>query len=168
MSETLPEIHAGLIARGILQPDPAQTAALARLEAIRTALAAAPKPKAGLRSLFARPPEPVKGLYLWGGVGRGKSMLMDLFFETTPLEAKRRVHFHAFMQEIHAGMHDARARKAEDPLAAVAEHVIARARLLCFDEMHVSDIADAMILGRLFERLFAAGTTVVTTSNRVP
>ena len=168
MTAPLPELYRDRVETGLLRPDPVQEAALARLQTLRTALEAQPAPKTGLRGLFARAPEPPRGLYLWGGVGRGKSMLMDLFFEAVALEAKRRVHFHAFMQEIHAGMHAARARGVDDALAPVADHVAAQARLLCFDEMQITDITDAMIVGRLFERLFAAGCTVVTTSNRPP
>lgn len=126
------------------------------------------RPRAGLFGRFARPLAPPKGLYLWGGVGRGKSMLMDLFAVSVDITAKRRVHFHAFMQEMHRGMHEARKKGAEDALAPVAARVAAEARLLCFDEMQVNDITDAMIVGRLFEMLLADGVVIVTTSNRPP
>jgi cell division protein ZapE len=168
MSQTLPQIHADLVARGIVTPDPAQEDALAPLERIRREIEARPPPRTGLRGLFARPPAPIAGLYLWGGVGRGKSMLMDLFFEATGIERKRRVHFHAFMQEVHAGLHAAREKGVDDAIPPVADHVVAQAALLCFDEMQITDITDAMLVGRLFERLFAAGTVVVATSNRPP
>ncbi len=168
MSTTLEDAYDALIARDGLHPDPAQRAALRELAPIRERLeTAAPAPR-GLRALFAKPPEPAKGLYLWGGVGRGKSMLMDLFHRETRIEAKRRVHFHAFMQEIHAGMTAARKRGVDDALAPVADRVAEGVRLLCFDEMQISDITDAMIVGRLFERLFAAGVVIVATSNRPP
>ncbi|KGM89556.1 putative ATPase [Roseovarius mucosus DSM 17069] len=160
--ETLPDLYARLVADGKLTPDPAQEALLPEFERIRLALDEAPR-----KGWFRRAPEPPKGLYIWGGVGRGKSMLMDLFVSTLAVP-NRRVHFHAFMQEIHAGLHAARARNEADALAPVAAEVANSVRLLAFDEMQISDITDAMIVGRLFEALFAAGVVVVTTSNRVP
>ncbi|SEP06778.1 cell division protein ZapE [Salinihabitans flavidus] len=160
---TIPELYARAVEAGEIHPDPAQEAILPEFERIRAALAVPVK-----KGWFRRAtPEPVKGLYLWGGVGRGKSMLMDLFAEAVEVP-KRRVHFHAFMQEIHAGMHAARQSGVEDAIAPVATMVAEQLRLLAFDEMHISDITDAMIVGRLFEALFAAGVTVVTTSNRPP
>ncbi len=151
------------IAQGALHHDPAQEAALPELERIRVAVAQPAK-----RKLFRKTPPPPKGLYLWGGVGRGKSMLMDLFVEALDGIAVRRVHFHAFMQEIHEAMHQARKNGIEDALAPAAEDVIKSVRVLAFDEMQITDITDAMIVGRLFEALFDAGVVVVTTSNRVP
>jgi cell division protein ZapE len=169
MRQTLTEIYEEKVAHGTLRADPAQHAVLPLLEDLRQWLEANANRRVGLfAGLFAKPLSPPKGLYLWGGVGRGKSMLMDLFTEATAIPQKRRVHFHAFMQEIHRGMHEARKREVEDALAPVAEAVIRETRLLAFDEMQITDITDAMIVGRLFEKLFAAGVVVVTTSNRPP
>ncbi len=169
MRQTLTEIYEARVAGAQLQADPAQHAVLPQLEHLRFWLEENATKKRGLLGgLFAKAPQPPKGLYLWGGVGRGKSMLMDLFFEATEIEAKRRVHFHAFMQDIHRGMHAARKKGVEDALAPVADAIIQDVRLLAFDEMQITDITDAMIVGRLFEKLFAAGVVVVTTSNRAP
>lgn len=154
--------YKALIADGTLEHDPAQDAVLPEFERIRAALAEPVK-----RGFFRKSPEPPLGLYLWGGVGRGKSMLMD-FFVGHLSAPNRRVHFHAFMQEIHAAMHAARQRGVDDAIAPVAADVADSVRLLAFDEMQITDITDAMIVGRLFEALFAAGVVVVTTSNREP
>jgi cell division protein ZapE len=116
------------------------------------------------RSLLS--PEVPKGLYFWGGVGRGKSFLMDVFFECVPYKRKRRIHFHNFMAEVHHEMKRLAAEK--DPLLALADHIAKSTRLLCFDEFHVSDIADAMILGRLLEAIFERGVVLMTTSNYSP
>ncbi len=151
-----------LVNAGTVTDDAAQKAALPEFERIRAALAAPVK-----RGFFRKAPTPPKGLYLWGGVGRGKSMLMDFFVSHVTVPAWR-VHFHAFMQEIHASMHEARKRGVDDAIAPVAADIAASVRLLAFDEMQITDITDAMIVGRLFEALFAAGVLVVTTSNRVP
>ncbi|MBK0325712.1 AFG1 family ATPase [Rhodobacteraceae bacterium F11138] len=157
------ELYAARVADGSLSPDPVQQAVLPELERIGTALSAPVK-----RGLFRRAPEPIPGLYLWGGVGRGKSMLMDLFVDSLDESLSRRVHFHAFMQEIHAAMHAARKAGARDAMEPVATEVISGLRLLALDEMQITDITDAMIVGRLFEKLFDAGVVVVTTSNRAP
>jgi cell division protein ZapE len=118
-----------------------------------------------LKRLFA-PPDVPRGVYLWGGVGRGKSFLMDAFFATVPVRRKTRVHFHAFMRDVHNEL--ATLKREEDPLATVAERIARKWRLVCFDEFHVSDIADAMILGRLLTALFTAGAVFVMTSNYAP
>ena len=170
MGQHLQAIYDTRVAEGLLRPDPAQRAALLRLEDLRARLETLPKPKAGLFARFRKPelPEGKQGLYLWGGVGRGKSMLMDLFFQHAPTTQKRRVHFHAFMQEVQAALHEARKTGVDDAIKPVAEGIAKNLKLLCFDEMQITDIADAMIVGRLFEKLFAAGVVIVTTSNRQP
>ena len=114
------------------------------------------------------PAQAVKGIYLWGGVGRGKSMLMDLVMEAAPIPQKRRVHFHEFMQHIQGALEGVRKTGQADAVRPVALAVAQQTRLLCFDEMQITDIADAMIVGRLFQVLFEEGVTIVTTSNRAP
>ncbi|MGO4908309.1 cell division protein ZapE [Pseudorhodobacter sp. W20_MBD10_FR17] len=169
MRQTLTEIYESKVTEGSLRADPAQHAVLPVLESLRVWAEAQGERKTGLLAgLFRKEAPAPKGLYLWGGVGRGKSMVMDLFIAHTNTPAKRRVHFHAFMQEIHHGIFEARKRGVDDPLEPVAEAIIREVRLLAFDEMQITDITDAMIVGRLFEKLFAAGVVVVTTSNRVP
>ena len=159
----LQSIYLDRVEKGDLKSDPAQLAVLPEFERIRHALL---NPEKG--GLFRKAPPPPKGLYLWGGVGRGKSMLMDFFVDETDGVPMRRVHFHAFMQEIHAAMHDARQQGVNDAIAPVADAVAKEIKLLAFDEMQITDITDAMIVGRLFERLFSAGVVVVTTSNWIP
>jgi cell division protein ZapE len=164
---TLMDLYDERVAEGRIQRDPAQEEALPEFERIREALAN--EPPARRTGLFRKPkaPEPPKGLYLWGGVGRGKSMLMDLFVESLNVPV-RRVHFHAFMQEMQAELHRLRGEGVEDPVKPMAKAVSDAVKVLAFDEMQITDIADAMLVGRLFEQLFEAGTVVVTTSNRVP
>src|SRR6188768_784894 len=155
-----------LVAAGELRPDVEQSAAASRLDGLQRALEA--EPPRGLLKLF-RKAEPVRGAYLWGGVGRGKSMLMDLFHETLTVEEKRRVHFHAFMLEVHQRLREARQAEEGDPIPVVAEALAEDLRCLAFDEMVVSNSADAMIMSRLFRALIVdEGVTVVTTSNRPP
>ena len=166
--ETLGEIYERLALAGTIRPDPAQECVLPHLERIRTELEAASVRKSLLGGLFGKPPVAPRGLYLWGGVGRGKSMLMDLFHQNTAIEAKRRVHFHAFMQEVQAALHAARKTGVDDAIRPVASDIAAKVRLLSFDEMQITDIADAMIVGRLFLMLLDRGVCIVTTSNRVP
>lgn len=159
--------YAALVAAGELTPDPAQAAVIARLAALEGALAA-PPPAGLIARLFAKAPSLPKGLYIWGGVGRGKSMAMDLFFAASQVTPKRRVHFHEFMAEVHGAIHVRRQAGDGDPLISVADAIAAGARLLCFDEMQVKDIADAAIVSRLFTALMDRGVTIVTTSNRPP
>ena len=151
--------------------DPEQERAAHHLERLHRALGMHEPPKKGFR-LFGRKKvvEAPHGLYIYGGVGRGKTMLMDLFFDSAPVERKRRVHFHAFMQEVHRAINAARKEEdaEDDPIPALGRRIAEGAYLLCFDEFHVTDIADAMVLGRLFEALFAEGVIPVTTSNRHP
>ena len=166
MTQSLLEIYDARVLDGSLHADAAQRAILPLLERVRSDLVA-PAPKKGFFGLFGKPADPIKGLYLWGGVGRGKSMLMDLFCEACDVP-KRRVHFHAFMQEVQTQLHEVRKTGVEDAIRPVAAAVAAEIRLLCFDEMQITDIADAMIVGRLFEYLVEAGVVIVTTSNRIP
>lgn len=168
------ELYERRIAAGALRRDPAQAAVLPHMDRVLDEMQAAPpapRRSAWRAFLGVGAPEaepPAKGLYLWGGVGRGKSMLMDLMADAAGEIPCRRVHFHEFMQEIQAGLHAARQRGEQDTVRPVAEGVAAQVRLLCFDEMQITDIADAMIVGRLFQILFDQGVTIVTTSNRVP
>ncbi len=146
--------------------DRAQSAALDRLQALADALAEFRAARQStLKRLFA-PPDVPRGVYLWGGVGRGKSFLMDSFYATVGIRRKTRVHFHAFMRDVHEEL--ATLKQEEDPLATVAQRIARRWRLVCFDEFHVSDIADAMILGRLLDALFGHGVVFVMTSNYPP
>ena len=170
--------YAALVGRGELRPDPEQAAAAEMLYELR--LAMTQPVKAGRlhhrfgqhlfgAHLFAGAAAPApRGIYLWGGVGRGKSMLMDLFYAHATVEPRRRVHFNEFMLEVHADIHRARQASHDDPIPAVAAQVAAGARLLCFDELQVRDVADAAILSRLFTALLDHHVTIVATSNRPP
>ena len=155
------------VAAGDMRGDAAQKPVVACLDRLLADLEQMPRP-GGLLSRFRKPAEPPKGLYIHGEVGRGKTMLMDLFHARATVEPRRRVHFHAFMQDVHRRLHQARKSHAQDPIAPVARAIASEARLLCLDEMQITDIADAMIVGRLFEGLLAAGTVIVTTSNLAP
>jgi cell division protein ZapE len=176
---TLSARYAALVAAGDIERDPAQEAVAARLSAIEQHLRERERASAGslLGRLFGRAQRngaPIKGLYIHGEVGRGKTMLMDLFFESSAVHAKRRAHFHEFMLDVHERVQvfrqkiKAREIEDQDPIKLTAAEIAAETRLLCFDEFHVTDIADAMILGRLFTQLFAAGMVVIATSNVAP
>lgn len=173
MSTGSPSLHeryrSALEASGF-SADPAQDAAISHLERLRLELwsrEAEPTLKRMVRRwVRSEPVAAPRGVYLWGSVGRGKTWIMDLFFENAPTESKRRSHFHRFMQGVHEGL---RAHRDEvDPLAAVASDIAARARLICLDELFVSDIADAMLLAGLFTHLIDRGVTLVFTSNVPP
>jgi cell division protein ZapE len=167
------DAYGSLLAQGAIAADPAQSAVMAKLAEVSGRLRAWRRRRTGLvgglASLLARSgPEAPRGLYIHGAVGRGKTMLMDLFYETTNVAWKRRAHFHAFMADVHDRLAAARKADEADPIARVAADIAANTGLLCFDELHVTDIADAMILGRLFKALFEHGTVVVATSNVPP
>jgi cell division protein ZapE len=148
--------------------DPAQLDLIGRFEDLEARLAAQPPRQGGLRTMFFRsePRETVRGLYIWGGVGRGKTFLMDLFFDNLGVEKKKRVHFHRMMRDVHERMKTL--SFVADPLDKIAGQIALETRVLCFDEFFVSDIGDAMILGRLLKGLFSRGVTLVTTSNSPP
>ncbi len=182
MRQARPSVAAAydaLVAEGAIERDPAQLRLAARLDALadrldQAALATKSSPLGWLFGRRKADAEPVRGLYIWGAVGRGKTMLMDLFHDRLAVRAKRRAHFHAFMAEVHERIHAFRQRvrageeKDGDPIAPTARAIAAETRVLCFDEFTVTDIADAMILGRLFTTLFAEGVTLVATSNVEP
>ncbi len=157
-----------LVAAGELHPDPDQRAAAEALGDLQTRMEGSPPRGSVLWRMFKSKPEPVRGLYMWGGVGRGKSMLMDLFHDCVSIPAKKRAHFHEFMLDVDQRMKAARATESGDPIGPVAQSIADEARLLCFDEMVVNNTADAAIMGRLFARLIDLGVTIVTTSNRPP
>jgi cell division protein ZapE len=154
-----------LAARGYVA-DAAQMAAAEALQALYGNLLEFKVDRGSTFKRLLSPPKPPKGVYFWGGVGRGKSFLMDCFYDSVPYRRKKRIHFHAFMQQIHRDLDQYKGEA--DPLMKVAEQVAKAVRLLCFDEFHVSDIADAMILGRLMDGLFARGVVLVMTSNYPP
>ena len=160
--------YRALVEAGELRPDPEQAAAAMKLAALATELEATPKRGSVLWRALGRLPDPPRGAYLWGGVGRGKSMLMDLFFSCLDIRRKRRVHFHEFMIEVHQRLAEERRKEAGDPIAPVAAAMVGESRLIAFDEMVVNNSADAMILSRLFTAMWARGLTVVATSNRPP
>lgn len=161
------QYHA-LVAAGELRADADQARAIAALAKVQIELEAVPPRGSTIWRFLRRKPDPARGLYLWGGVGRGKSMLMDLFFENVGINRKRRAHFHEFMLDIHARLKAERVKEKGDPIPPIVAALADEARLLCFDEMVVNNMADAAIMSRLFSGLIAAGVTVLTTSNRHP
>ena len=165
MTGPVRKAYDGLVAAGELKPDAAQARAADALDRLAATL---PGNGGILGKLLKRNGDGPAGVYLWGGVGRGKSMLMDLGFESIDVTLKRRVHFHAFMLETHLRLREARKSEEGDPIEAVAEQIADEARLLAFDEMVVNNPPDAMILSRLFERLVERGVRIIATSNRPP
>lgn len=165
MSGPVGRAYARLLLDCELKPDPAQERAIIALDRLAQALRSNGR---GILGLFGKRAAALQGVYLWGGVGRGKSMLMDLAFAHIDVQPKRRVHFHAFMLHTHQRLKEARSDEEGDPIEEVAEIVAGEAKLLCFDEMQVTNPADAMILSRLFEKLLERGVSVIATSNRPP
>lgn len=160
------ELYRRTLARRGYQADRSQLAAVERLQQLFEEWTSyKQRRRNAVLKLLVKPPLP-RGVYLWGGVGRGKSFLMDAFYLTVPLVRKRRVHFHHFMRDVHREMQELRG--TEDPLTAVALRIAKRYRLICFDEFHVNDVADAMILGRLLERTIRRGVVYCMTSNYAP
>jgi len=159
-----------MVSAGELEPDPSQLLAAEKLQLLANRLNVyEPPARTDIFSFFTRRRGEVpKGLYLFGGVGRGKTMLMDLFYATIDFEKKRRAHFHEFMADVHERIGQARKHHEGDPMPRVGRDIAEAAQLLCFDELHVTDIADAMILGRLFTTLFANNVIVIATSNAAP
>jgi cell division protein ZapE len=168
LSINVAEKYQAMLQKGELRPDPHQQSAITALAEIQRQLEATPPRGSTLWRLFGKKLDPVRGLYMWGGVGRGKSMLMDLFYDSVSINRKRRAHFHEFMLDIHARLREERKKEEGDPIPPLVEVLADEARLLCFDEMVVNNMADAAIMSRLFTGLIDAGVTIVTTSNRIP
>ncbi len=168
MSRDLLEVYDQRVASGELEANDRQRAAAVRFRELQNELSSWQKSRGGLNWLLGRSGEPPRGIYLHGSVGRGKTMLMDMFFEATRHKRKRRVHFHEFMAEVHDKIGAARKHVDGDPIPYVAKQLANEAKLLCFDELHITDIADAMIVGRLFTGLFEDDVVIVATSNARP
>jgi cell division protein ZapE len=163
---TLREIYYAALEDHGFEPDEAQLAAVASLERVREELIRGPTRSGLLARLRRRPRDPTRGAYLWGGVGRGKTFVMDLFCDSLPFDDKLRQHFHRLMYRVHGELK--RLQNREDPLEIVADGLAQQARVICFDEFFVADIADAMILGKLLDALFRRGVVLVSTSNIAP
>lgn len=168
MSRDLLDVYEQRVVSGELEANDRQRAAARRFRELQNDLAGWQKSRGGLGWLLGRSREVPRGIYLHGSVGRGKTMLMDMFFEATHHKQKRRVHFHEFMAEVHDKIGAARKHVDGDPIPYVAKQLANEAKLLCFDELHITDIADAMIVGRLFTGLFEDDVVIVATSNARP
>lgn len=178
MHESVARHYEALTEAGTIVSDPVQRVLIVSLDGLNQAIheRSQASQKRGLARLFSRrsEPPPLHGLYIWGGVGRGKTLLMDIFFDVAPTERKRRAHFHEFMADVHDRIAAFRRKlkagevRGDDPIAPVANDIASEIELLCFDEFAVYDIADAMILSRLFEQLFRRGVIVVATTNVEP
>lgn len=169
MPPSLSALYASLIASGKLRPDPSQSQAVAKLESLYQNLDRVASHRFGIPG-FRRKRKPIKGFYMWGDVGRGKSLLMDLFYDNAPVRKKCRIHFHEFMKEVHARIFTQRKQAPDigDPILPVARALARELQLLCFDEFQVANIADAAILSRLFSTLIDEGQVIVVTSNYAP
>jgi len=169
MLNSLPKIYEQTLQEASLQSDDAQKFVISRLAALSEQIVTA-KPQSKISAIFSRkkPVTSNQGIYIWGEVGRGKSMLMQMFYDNLPIADKLRIHFHNFMLNIHKEVHLLRQKNDKNPLASVAKNIAAKYRVICLDEFQVTDIADAMILARLFKIFFAAGVVFVITSNRPP
>lgn len=175
MSETIATAYQKLVKQGDIDPDSEQEQIVMKLQKLSDELISAlSRPPSSLFGIGSRQSSAPKGLYLYGGVGRGKSMLMDLFHDHIAIKQKLRVHFHEFMQDVHEKIHAWRQAsregkvKGDEPISAVGRDIIKGVKLLCFDEFHVTDITDAMILGRLFDVFYGEGVVIIATSNRHP
>ena len=164
MNKTLVDIYNNKLSKQLITYDRNQSKAIVLLEKLNNNLL---KKKSGFLSRIKKE-NPIKGVYFWGGVGLGKSMIMDLFYENSAIKKKKRVHFHAFMQEVHDEIHLIRKSGVTDAIEPIAKNISKNVKLLCFDELQITDITDAMIVGRLMELLTKNGVVIVSTSNRPP